>query len=96
VDFLIETQLEREKLDTEYRARLSSAMKKRWQDPEYRAKQSAAQSAARKKLWQDPEYRARQLANHTGKSPTAETRAKISAAATGRHNTKRGVNERPG
>jgi len=41
-------------------------------------------------------YRAKQKANHTGKSLTAETRAKISAAATGRHNIKRGVNGRFG
>jgi len=80
VDFLIETQLERKKWwpDPEYRARLSAGLKKRWQDPEYRAKLSAA----RKKLWQDPEYRAKQIAAHTGKSPTAETKAKISAAVT--------------
>jgi len=43
VDFLAETQLEREKWwqEPEYRAKLSSAMKKKWQDPEYRAKQIA-------------------------------------------------------
>jgi len=50
--------------------------KKWWLDPEYRAKLSAAS----KKMWQDPEYRARQTATHTGNHPTAETRAKISAA----------------
>ena len=43
VDFLIETKLERKS----YR-----------QDPEYRAKLSAAT----KKMWQDPEYRAKQKA----------------------------------
>jgi len=43
VDFLIETKLERKN----YR-----------QDPEYRAKLSAAT----KKMWQDPEYRAKQKA----------------------------------
>jgi len=58
--------------------------KKWWLDPEYRAKLSAAS----KKMWQDPEYRARQIANHTGKHPTAETRAKISEAITRRQNKK--------
>jgi len=43
VDFLIETKLERKN----YR-----------QDPEYRAKLSAAT----RKMWQDPEYRAKQKA----------------------------------
>ena len=67
VNFPIETQPER---------------KKKWQDPEYRAKLSAAV----KKKWQDPEYRAKQIATHTGKHPTAEHRAKISAALTKQHN----------
>ena len=58
--------------------------KKWWLDPEYRAKLSAGM----KKRWQDPEYRAKQIATHTGKHPTAETRAKISAAVT-RQNKKR-------
>jgi len=71
VDFLIETQLER---------------KKRWLDPEYRAKLSAAS----KKSWQDPEYRARQTATHIGRHPTAETRAKISEAIKRRQNKKAG------
>ena len=61
---------------------MSAVMKKRWQDPEYRAKQSAAQSAARKKLWQNPEYRARMSAARTDKQHTTETKAKISAALT--------------
>ena len=69
VDFSIETQLE---------------IKKWWQDPEYRAKLSAAS----KKMWQDHEYRAMQIANHTGKHPTDETRAKISAAIKRRQNKK--------
>jgi endogenous inhibitor of DNA gyrase (YacG/DUF329 family) len=43
VDFLVEAKLER---------------KSYMQDPEYRAKQSAAT----KKMWQDPEYRAKQKA----------------------------------
>ena len=65
--------------------------KKWWLDPEYRAKMSSVM----KKRWQDPEYRAKQIATHIGRPPTAETRAKISAAITRRHNTERGVNERP-
>ena len=69
VDFQIEIQLER---------------KKWWQDPENRAKLSAAS----KKLWQDPEYRGRMSAGHTGKHPTAETKAKLSAALTRWHNKK--------
>jgi len=51
----------------EYRAKLSSIMKKRWQDPEYRAKQ---------------------IATHTGKHPTAETKAKLSEAAKRQHDKK--------
>ena len=55
------------------RAKISAAMKKRWQDPEYRAKQIDTHagshlsaetkdkiSAVLKKRWQDPEYRAKQ------------------------------------
>jgi hypothetical protein len=57
--------------------------KKWWQEPEYRAKLSTAV----KRLWQNPEYRAKQIATHTGKHPTAETRAKLSEALT-RHNKK--------
>ena len=49
--------------------------KKWWLDPEYRAKLSAAV----KKKWQDPEYQAKQIATHTGRHPTTETRAKLSA-----------------
>ena len=69
VDFQIETQLER---------------KKWWQDPEYRAKLSAAA----KKRWQDPGYRAKQIATHTGRHPTADHRAKISASLIRRRNKK--------
>jgi len=39
VDFLIETQ--RVRNTAEARAKISAALKKRWQDPEYRAKQIA-------------------------------------------------------
>ena len=38
-----------------------STTAKRYQDPEYRAKQSAAL----KKVWQDPEYRAKMKAAHS-------------------------------
>ena len=55
-----------------------------WLDPEYRVKLSSAM----KKQWQDPEYRAKQIAAHIGKSPTAKTRAKLSAALKRRHNEK--------
>ncbi|MBA7556437.1 hypothetical protein ES705_49145 [subsurface metagenome] len=68
-------------------------------NPEYRATQSvvikpptaetrAKLSASSKKLWQDPEYRARQIATHTGRHPSPQTKAKISAAITRRHNKK--------
>jgi len=45
------------------------------QDPEFQA----GLSARMKERWQDPEFRANQIAIHTGKHPTAETRAKTSA-----------------
>ena len=41
-----------------------------------------------KKWWQNPEYRAKQVATHTGRHPTVETRAKISAVLTKQHNKK--------
>ena len=42
VDFLIETHVHTDKDNTaEARAKISAALKKRWQDPEYRAKQIA-------------------------------------------------------
>jgi len=43
VDFLIETKRLAKHFSAEYRAKLSAASKKVWQDPEYRAKQIAAQ-----------------------------------------------------
>jgi hypothetical protein len=52
-----------------------------YEDPEFRSRHSTAA----KKLWQDPEYRAKQIATHTGKHPTAKTKAKISAALKRRH-----------
>ena len=55
------------------------------------AETRAKLSASTKKLWQDPEYRARQIATLTGKHPSPETKAKISAALTRWHNRKRGV-----
>jgi len=108
VDFAIETQLApqsvvriRKHPTAETRAKISAATKKRWQDPEFRAKQHALKgrhhtaetraklSASAKKHWQDPGYRAKQIAIHTGRHPSPETRAKISTAVT-RHNRKRG------
>jgi len=67
VDFLAETQGIPIGKDPETGAKLSAAVKKRWQNPEYRAKQ---------------------IATHKGKHPTAETKAKISAALTRWHNRK--------
>ena len=60
---------------------MSAALKRRWQeDPEYRAKQSAAI----KKLWQNPEYRAKQSAAQSAAIKklwqNPEYRAKQSAA----------------
>ncbi|HUV56567.1 MAG TPA: hypothetical protein VMV84_04975 [Dehalococcoidales bacterium] len=63
VDFLIETQLE-----NEYRAKLSAAIKKRWQIPEYRAKQSAAQE----RRWQDPEFRAKMTTIRNSRRPVED------------------------
>jgi len=67
VDFAIETQRVRtDKHNTdESRTKMSATIKKCWQDPEYRAKQSAS---------------------HVGKCLSTETKAKISAALTRRHN----------
>ncbi len=85
VDFLIETQLERKKYQ---------------QDPEYRAKQSAAMkkawqnpeyrakmSALRKKAWQNPEYRVKLSAAKKKIWQNPEYRAKVSAAHAGKHLT---------
>jgi len=58
VEFLVEAQLSR---------------KKRWQDPEYRVRQSAAG----KKLWQDPEYRAKVSAAIKKRWQDPEYRAKM-------------------
>ena len=62
----------------DFRIERQLEIKKWWLDPEYRAKLSSAM----KKKWQDPKYRAKQIATHIGRHPTAETRAKISAALT--------------
>ena len=40
----------------------------------------AKRSAFAKKQWQDPEYRAKIVATHTGRHPSPETKAKLSAA----------------
>jgi len=45
----------------------SDVSKQLWQDPEYRAKVTAAA----KKMWQDPEYRAKQRANRKNKGAGA-------------------------
>ncbi len=70
-----------------------AAMKKQWQDPEYRAKMRAARkkqgqdlgyqtrlSAAMKKLWKDPEYQAKMSAARKERWQDPEYRAKVSAA----------------
>ena len=54
VDFVIETPLERTQSDVS---------KQLWQDPEYRAKVTAAA----RKMWLDPEYRAKQRAARRNK-----------------------------
>jgi len=68
------------------RAKISATMKKRWQDPEYWAKQIATHIGRHPAA----EARAKMSAVHTGKHLTAEHKAKISAAITRWHNTKRG------
>ncbi len=93
VSFLAETQLENYRRNPEYRAKLSAAQSRLWQDPEYRVMQSAAQrrrwqdpeyrakmSTAEIRHWQDPEYRTKQSAAHKRPSPSDESRAKLSAA----------------
>jgi hypothetical protein len=57
------------------REKLSEVSKRKWQDPEYRAKQLAALNRG----WQDPEYRAKHLALLSGREIKAETREKLSA-----------------
>ena len=47
VDLLIETQ---RGSDAEYRVKVSAGMKKRWQDPEYRAKMRAARVRQHNKI----------------------------------------------
>jgi len=54
------------------------------------AETRAKLSASTKKRWQDPEYRLRQIATHTGRHPSPETKAKISAALTRWHNKIKG------
>ncbi|GAI17633.1 unnamed protein product [marine sediment metagenome] len=74
VDFLIETQLAPQSV-----VRIGNLVT---------AETRAKLSASAKKLWQDPEYRARQIATFTGRHPSPETKAKISAAMTRWHNRK--------
>ena len=53
------------------------------------AETRAKLSASAKKHWQDPVYRAKIVATHTGRHPSSETKAKISAAVK-RWRTERG------
>ena len=74
----------------EFRAKMSAAIKKRWQDPEYQAKMSAAakkMSAAIKKRWQDPEYRAKMMAAAKKLWQNPEYRARQSSTRKGIHPT---------
>ena len=65
----------------------SVAMRRKWQDPEYRAKQADARrrgksklAAAIKRKWQDPEYRAKQAkAKRPYQRKCAERQAKAAA-----------------
>jgi very-short-patch-repair endonuclease len=77
----------------ESRRKRSEAMKRRWADPEYRARLSEADRASRtpesnarrsdthRKLWQDPEFRARRA--ETEARP--EVKARRSEAAKAKH-----------
>jgi len=56
--------------------RISAALKKHWQDPEYRARMNAVLN----KRWQDPEYRARMSAASRKRWQDPEYRARMSAA----------------
>ena len=76
------------KLSAESRAKISESLRKRWQDPEYRAKRTTnitrsektrAQISRTMKLkWQNETYRERMVAKNG--THTAERRAKIAAA----------------
>lgn len=65
----------------------SVAMRRKWQDPEYRAKQADARRRGKSKLadaikrkWQDPEYRAKQAkAKRPYQRKCAERQAKAAA-----------------
>jgi len=64
----------------------AEAMKRRWADPEYKARLSAAQQAAHtpesnvrrsesaKRLWQDPEFQARVSEGHAASDPDVKAR----------------------
>ena len=64
---------------------LSSAAKKRWQDPDYRANRLTTQSADAKKRGQGTEYRANQSTAAFEQWQDPEYRARQKAAHTGRH-----------
>lgn len=56
----------------------SDAAKRRWADPEYRAKQRASTlSESVRKLWQDPSYRDRQVESHRQSWVDSQTRARL-------------------
>jgi tripartite-type tricarboxylate transporter receptor subunit TctC len=61
---------------------VSTAINKRGQDPEHRAKISAGM----KKLWQDPEYQAKMKAIRKKRWQDPEYRAKMRTARARRHN----------
>jgi len=86
VDFLIETPGP----DARHRARIGVAMKKRWQDPEYRARMAAIRQkpdpgyrarigVGMKRRWQDPGYRAKIVAIRQKRWQDPEYRAKMAA-----------------
>jgi hypothetical protein len=85
----------------EMRAKVGAVSQSHWNDPEYRARQSAAHkghkrtedSIARGKekmrlLWETPEYRERHRQSLLGRIPTPEHRAKASASNRGQKRSK--------
>ena len=71
----------------EYRERMRLKAKQRVRSPEH----CASISAAKKREWQNPEARQKYVDSHKGKTPSAETRKKMSAAQLGHPNR----NKRP-
>eukprot|EP00798_Chlamydomonas_sp_ICE-L_P023744 gene23744-9302_t len=79
-------------ISAEHRAAISAAIKKRWEDPEYRARTTeairAAISDSIEKEWEDPEYRApggkrkpRTISYPKGEGPEEEGRYKSSSGS---------------